>query len=116
MPLGGIFGHKGYALTILIEILAGGLTSSGYVNETNQKQGNGVMFIVINIEEFTNYNNFIKRTKKFIQYIKKTRSIKDNKVILPGEPEYKLLKNNKKKGILINKKILHSLEDLNFFI
>ena len=43
LPLGGIFGHKGYALTILIEILAGGLTSSGYVNEKNKV----IYFIVI---------------------------------------------------------------------
>ena len=116
MPLGGIFGHKGYALTILIEILAGGLTESGYVNEKNKKQGNGVIFIIINIEDFINYNFFIKRTKDFIKYIKNTKTINNQKVILPGEPEHILFKYNKKKGVSINKNIFSSLNDLNFFI
>ena len=116
MPLGGIFGHKGYALTILIEILAGGLTESGYVNEKNKKQGNGVIFIIINIEDFINYKFFIKRTKNFIKYIKNTKTINNQKVILPGEPEHKLFKYNKKNGVSINKNIFSSLNDLNFFI
>ena len=116
LPLGGIFGHKGYALTILIEILAGGLTSSGYVNEKNNKQGNGVFFIIIDIEKFINYEEFIYRTKSFIKYIKKTKTRENDKVLLPGEPEHNLFMQNKKNGIKISKRVLKNLEEVNFFI
>ena len=116
LPLGGIFGHKGYALTILIEILAGGLTSSGYVNEKNNKQGNGVFFIIIDIEKFINYEEFIYRTKSFIKYIKKTKTRENDKVLLPGEPEHNLFMQNKKNGIKISKRVLNNLEEVNFFI
>ena len=116
LPLGGIFGHKGYALTILIEILAGGLTSSGYVNEKNNKQGNGVFFIIIDIEKFINYEEFIYRTKSFIKYIKKTKTREHDKVLLPGEPEHSLFMQNKKNGIKISKRVLKNLEEVNFFI
>ena len=75
-----------------------------------------MFFIIIDIEKFINYEEFINRTKSFIKYIKKTKTRANDKVLLPGEPEHNLFMQNKKNGIKISKRVLKNLEEVNFFI
>ena len=63
LPLGGPVGHKGYALGVMIEMLAGGLSGAGYVSEAAVTHGNGVLFQVMNIAAFEDIDNFKRRTR-----------------------------------------------------
>ncbi len=56
LPLGGGAGHKGYALGLLVEILGAVLT--GESTTSTETFGNGVCFLVINTNSFTQTDTF----------------------------------------------------------
>ena len=75
LPLGGPVGHKGYALGAMIEMLAGGLTGAGYVNESADTHGNGVLFQVMNIAAFEEVADFKRRTQALIAHVKSSKPL-----------------------------------------
>ena len=85
LPLGGPVGHKGYALGVMIEMLAGGLSGAGYVSEAAVTHGNGVLFQVMNIAAFEDIDNFKRRTRELIAHVKSARPRAGvDEVLFPG--------------------------------
>ena len=100
LPLGGPAGHKGYALGVMIEMLAGGLSGAGYVSEAAAAHGNGVLFQVMNIEAFEDVESFKRRTRALIDHVKSSRPRAGvDEVLFPGEPEYRSAKRRERAGI-----------------
>ena len=106
LPFGGLNSHKGFALSLAIDIIGGILSGAGTSNDINDKRhGNSVTLIGINISKFVNYKFFINEVKKLDQHIKSSRKIKNKKIYFPGDIENENLKKNKKKGIQISKNL-----------
>lgn len=85
LPFGG---HKGYGLSLAIELLGGAL-SGGHpsVNE-NYVSGNGVMLIVIDPDFFVGSEAFLADTTEATEVITaSTPSTPSGKVLLPGDVE-----------------------------
>ncbi|MCE2471025.1 MAG: Ldh family oxidoreductase [Anaerolineae bacterium] len=100
LPLGGPVGHKGYALGVMIEMLAGGLSSAGYVSEAVLAHGNGVLFQVMNIAAFEDVCNFKRRTRQLVEHVKSSRPRAGfDEVLFPGEPEYRTSLRRQRDGI-----------------
>ena len=60
LPLGGIVGHKGYALGLMIDILGGALSGAGCSGSGNTRLQNGVLMIALeslNLYHLTNSMN-----------------------------------------------------------
>ena len=73
LPLGGISGHKGFALSMAIDIVSGALSEAGCSGPQKAQHGNAVTFIVIKISAFSSIKNFRKRVRRLISHVKKSR-------------------------------------------
>jgi LDH2 family malate/lactate/ureidoglycolate dehydrogenase len=69
-PLGGDFGHKGFGLAFLVDILAGALTGAGVCREGGTYQGDGMLLIVLDVAHFTPINDFLPRVATLSDWIK----------------------------------------------
>ncbi len=113
LPLGGPVGHKGYALGVMIEMLAGGLSGAGYVSEAAVTHGNGVLFQVMNITAFEDIADFKRRTRELIAHVKSARTREGvDEVLFPGEPEYRAAKQRSRAGIELPERLWRAFEEL----
>jgi uncharacterized oxidoreductase len=113
LPLGGPVGHKGYALGVMIEMLAGGLSGAGYVSEAAVTHGNGVLFQVMNIAAFEDIGDFKRRTRELIAHVKSARPRAGvDEVLFPGEPEYRTAKQRQHEGIALPESLWAATSEL----
>jgi uncharacterized oxidoreductase len=105
LPLGGLIaGHKGYGLSLVIEILSGALTRAGCARPTASLGGpNGVFILVLNIAAFTPVEDFKQDVEQFVAYVKGTRPMEGfTEILLPGEPEAREQQRRSADGIAID--------------
>lgn len=102
LPFGG---HKGYALSLLIDILGGALTGSGCVSSKEFVGGNGTLMMVINISSFRPLQEFKGRIDALFETIKGTpTALGFKEVMVPGEPEFRTEEKRLKEGIFVEEK------------
>jgi len=115
LPFGG---HKGYSLALMIEILSGVLTGSGFSiqvhslhRELDKTQNVGFLMGVIPIKPFMDLAEFTTRMEQMVNIIKNSKKQRGiDEILLPGEMEERVYKTNFKKGILVDKGILEQLK------
>ena len=120
LPLGGIGeilgGHKGYGLSLVVDILSGVLTNatwSKWVKNTDEKNSNvGHMFIAINVEAFMPLEEFKRRMKEMIMDIKKSKAKEGKKIWYPGEKGALTAETRLKIGIPIYHKVLEEINEI----
>jgi uncharacterized oxidoreductase len=113
LPLGGAMGHKGYALSVMTEVLAGVLSEAGASGEDTATKGNGLFIQAINIRAFTMLEDFIARTQKMIEYVKSSRLRPGvEEVLFPGEPEYRTIQKRLKDGITVEDSVWAEIQVL----
>jgi hydroxycarboxylate dehydrogenase B len=99
LPFGGPSGHRGYALSLLVEVLGGALAG---LNITKDQHGNGVAFIVINAAGFMPGDHFTELIDEMRRYVKSSKPAEGfSEVMMPGEPEARTAKTRKENGIPI---------------
>jgi len=90
IPIGG---HKGYGLSLAVDILAGLLTGSAFGGEVKPLgcndgySRNGNMLITINISFFMKMDEYAKNISTLYQNVKKSGDKKE--IFLPGEKSYR---------------------------
>ncbi len=117
LPMGE---HKGSAITMLIELMAGLLTGAGYgkqvawqYDETAGKGNVGHIFCAINPEGFMNLEETRNRMDSFYDEIKEMpRAAGYESIRLPGESKRNNLANNTENGIKINDTLHNTLLEL----
>lgn len=83
-------GHKGYAMSVLIELLAGGLSGVGPALLPSYKREQGTMQVAIRIEAFQPLEAFRETAREFAARLKETpRAAGCAEIMLPGEPEWR---------------------------
>ena len=113
LPLGAAAGHKGYALGVMIEMLAGGVTGAGYVSDEAETHGNGVLFQVMNIEAFEDVDSFKRRSRGLVDHVKSSRTREGfDEVLFPGEPEYRRAKQRQRDGIDLPDSLWSAIKEL----
>ncbi|MDK2809484.1 MAG: hypothetical protein PWR27_193 [Petroclostridium sp.] len=113
-------GPKGYAISLLIDILAGILSGGPYGPHINNLYENfkdpqcvGHFFGVINIEKFIPVENFKSMVDRMIREIKGAPKGKNTKeIFLPGEIEYNIQTKRLQEGIPITIPVLDDLKEL----
>lgn len=94
-------GHKGYALNLFLEGIAGALSGAGVLDEI--PSANAAIAQAINIEFFTDVAKFKKNMKHLADEIRASPAAEgSNEVLLPGDLEYREMAKRKEKGIEIN--------------
>ena len=103
LSFGGREGHKGYALSFLMEILGGLLPGAGSVSDENMHvYENGLLAIVLNVNSFTPITTFKTRINALI---KKTHAepvregFQYDQVQVPGEFEWRNRETRLQEGI-----------------
>ncbi len=101
LPFGGDVGYKGYALSLLVEILGGTLAGSLIDDET--RLGNGLCLLVINPAAFTELSHFKHLIAGMFRYMKETPPAEGfEEVFLPGELDFQTVARRQAEGISLD--------------
>lgn len=110
LPLGGSAGHKGFALGLLVEILGSALAGIGSQNK--EVFGNGVCFLVVDPSAFCPLPEFRRLMDETVAYMKSSRPAPGfDEVLVPGELEFRTLRQREKDGIPIDETTLSALRE-----
>lgn len=113
-------GPKGYAISLMIDIMSGVLTGAGFGTHVNNIYGDfdkhqnvGHFFQLINIEQFMPASQFKARVDQMISEIKNARRAEDvPEIYLPGEIEFNTEEDRYKNGIVLGKEVFELLAEL----
>jgi L-2-hydroxycarboxylate dehydrogenase (NAD+) len=121
--------HKGYALGAMVDILSGVLSGANYGPwvppfvsflqplPNLPGQGLGHFFGAMRIDAFRPAEDFLNHMDNWIDRFKQSKPIdKNQKVIIPGEPEAAMEAERLKNGIPIIQTVINDLEEIGFFI
>lgn len=113
LPLGGPEGHKGYGLSVMIEIFSGILTGLGFGHDPSGRHNDGCFMAVFNVEAFRPLEDFKKEVTEFAQYLKSSAPAKGfTEVFYPGELEHMKTQKLLKEGIEIEDSTWDKLKEL----
>lgn len=103
LPVGGSVGHKGYALGMVVEALAGGLSGGGVANPNPGRHGNACWYLAIDINKLTPVAEFKAKIGAMIDFMKSSRlQPGQSEILYPGEPEFRCRRKRTSEGIPID--------------
>jgi len=84
-----IAGHKGYGLSVIVEMLAGALTGGGCTNVANKDRlANGMLSIYIEPSTLIDRQEFFAEVDRFVEFVKSSCTIdEDGQILMPGDIE-----------------------------
>jgi uncharacterized oxidoreductase len=88
LPFGG---HKGYALAVMTELLAGALSGGATIEPANPRLGgviNNMFAVLVDPARLAGLDWFRREVDRFVAYVKASPPARaDEPVLVPGEPE-----------------------------
>jgi uncharacterized oxidoreductase len=85
LPFGG---HKGYALGMLCEVLAGALTGGGCSDPREKRVANGMLTVLMDPDRFRPDEGFGAEVQRFIDFVRTSApAAPGGEILMPGEPE-----------------------------
>ncbi len=101
LPLGGMqFGHKGFGLGMMVEMLVGPLTRAGCTKGPEKGGGGGTMILAIDIEAFTDLDTYKDEVEGLRDWVCSARPLPGfNRIYAPGEIEEETRERRLKEGI-----------------
>ena len=113
LPLGGPEGHKGYGLSVMVEILSGILTGLGFGHDPSGRHNDGCFMAAFNVEAFRPLADFKREVTEFADYLKSSRPAAGfDRVYYPGEPERLRAQRLLKEGIFVEDATWEKLKSL----
>jgi uncharacterized oxidoreductase len=99
-----IAGHKGYGLSVMIEMLAGALTGGSCTNPKNSwRVINGMLSIVIDPLVLSTAEAFHCEVQRFIDFVRSSRTVTlDGEILMPGEIEQRTKARRLREGIEVD--------------
>lgn len=112
-------GHKGYAIAVVIDMLAGVLSGSEFLSgvhgpyETAKRSGAGHFLLALNIEAFMPLAEFNARMERYIAELKSVpRAPGVEEVFYPGEIEARNDVRNRREGLALPEETLADLAQI----
>ena len=117
LPFGG---PKGYALSLMIDIMAGALTGAGFgpginslYDDFDEPQNVGAFFQLVDIGHFTEPVTFKARVDQMIEQIKSSRKARGTEeLFLPGEIEYRTEEERRESGVPVGAETAAQLREV----
>ena len=95
--------HKGFGLSVIVDILAGALTGAGCSKSEDARVGNGLFVLVINVANFREFLGFSAEIERFIEYLKSAKRVAGFDAIrMPGERGWETQRRREREGIPID--------------
>ncbi|REK06727.1 MAG: malate/lactate/ureidoglycolate dehydrogenase [Planctomycetota bacterium] len=109
-----IAGHKGYALGVLTEVLAGSLTGGGSSHpDKASRLGNGMLSIYFDPKAFQQDSAFAADVKRFIDWVKSSQPTQPGgEILMPGEIEQRTRAQRLRDGIDLDDNTWGSITDV----
>ena len=104
LPFGGaVSEHKGYGLSIIVDILSGALTGAGCSQDEDARVGNGLFVLVMNVASFRGFPGFSAEIERFVRYLKSAkRAAGVDAIRVPGERGWEEQRKREQEGIPID--------------
>ena len=104
LPFGGtVSAHKGFGLSVIVDILSGALTGAGCSQSEDARVGNGLFVLVINVASFRGFPGFSAEIERFIGYLKSAkRAAGVDAIRMPGERGWEEQHRREQEGIPID--------------
>ena len=104
LPFGGaVSAHKGYGLSVVVDILSGALTGAGCSKGEDARVGNGLFVLVMNVASFRGFPGFSAEIERFIRYLKSAkRAAGVDAIRVPGERGWEEQRKREREGIPID--------------
>ncbi len=113
LPLGGPEGHKGYGLSVMVEILSGILTGLGFGHDPSGRHNDGCFMAAFNVEVFRPLAEFKREVTEFANYLKSSSPARGfTEVYYPGELEYLRSESLSNRGIFVEDSTWEGLAEL----
>jgi hydroxycarboxylate dehydrogenase B len=94
--------HKGFALSLAIEILAGILSGTGAAREAQGPSTNGTLMICIDAQRFLPLADFHAQVSDLLRFVRSAPLAAGAKeILIPGEPEERMARERRANGIPI---------------
>jgi uncharacterized oxidoreductase len=101
LPLGGSQAYKGFGIGLVLDMLVGGFSGAPCSTPgAPNMSGNAVFFLVLDIDQFTGAEHFLKEVSGLADNIKacpKADGAAD--ILVPGDPERRSCAQRRKSGI-----------------
>ena len=95
LPFGG---PKGYALGVMVQLLAGAFTGAGAVPETHRDYG--ILLMGFRTDAFTDVEKYAAGVRELTERVKSARRVKGfDEILLPGERAYRERERGLREGI-----------------
>lgn len=108
-PFGGESGYRGYALSLLVELM--GSTLAGQ-DITVDRPGNDLAFILVDVSAFLPHQKFYGLVERVSQYMKSSPPAEGfEEVLLPGDPEFRTADKRQRSGIPVDDGIWNRILD-----
>ena len=105
LPLGGIASHKGYGMSLMVELLAGALSGQGCCAGESEMVSNGMLLVVHRIDHFIDPEVYYEEVEALIRYVRSSPPAPGfNEILLPGEPELRTARQREAEGIDLDDK------------
>ncbi|MEU4427204.1 Ldh family oxidoreductase [Actinoplanes sp. NPDC024001] len=112
-------GHKGYAISFMMDVLSGVLTGSNYATGVvgpyvpDRRSGCGHLVIALRIGAFTEPDGFAQRLDDLIGITKQVPLARDaDEIFYPGEIENRAQDRGRRDGVALTAKTVADLRDL----
>ena len=104
LPLGfPLMGHKGFGLSLVIDILAGGLSGGGCSQANPPETGNALFLTVLDISAFRDLAEFHGEVDRFIDWLKSSPPMAGfDEVMLPGENSHRIYQQRQHQGLEVD--------------
>ncbi len=114
LPLGGpLLGHKGYGLSVMLDVVCGMLSGSGVCRDDLPRGANGVWIYLLDIEQFLPRPEFDALMRTYREHLKSCRTMPGvDEILLPGELERRRLAQRTSEGITIPDETWRQISDL----
>jgi uncharacterized oxidoreductase len=100
LPFGG---HKGFALALAADILAGALSGAGCSRPDADRVGNSFLLTAIDVQKVRGSSEFGRDVAGLIEFVKSSRTVDGcEEILIPGEPETRMRKQRKREGIPVH--------------
>ena len=103
LPLGGpLLGHKGYGLSVMIDVFCGMLSGSGVCRTDLPRGANGVWLYLVDIGKFLPRADYNTLMSTYVDHLKSTKRMEGvDEILLPGEIEVRKQRQRETDGVPI---------------
>ncbi|MGH9613993.1 MAG: Ldh family oxidoreductase [Bryobacteraceae bacterium] len=109
LPFGG---HKGFALGLVTDILAGAISGAGCSRPETNRVGNSFLVTVIDVERVRGKEAFSNDVEALIEYVKSSKLAPDfDQILVPGEPEARERERRLKNGVHLSDEIWEQIAE-----